>query len=275
MDYCQTQLEAFCTKAEADELPVSAQVVYIHLLNINARLHYCEWFSVANSTLENLTRLKSNKTIVSAKNRLKQAGLIDFKSDGKKTTRYSLITHASTQDSTHASTQDSTQDSTHVSTHIEEDDDDERARVRAGEIFDFYENNIHVGMTPFEAEVLSQFLDEYGEEWVKHAMEIAATNHAHSVKYIQKVLMRWRESDSKTPWNDRKKDGAPVVTQEQKAEIAKRRAEQKAKYEAEQKARFEREYGNAPKGSFFARVAEREAILKAADSVGGGASESA
>ena len=107
---CLAQLDAFCTIAEADELPASAQVIYIHLLNINGRLHWREWFSVANSMMEKLTGL-TNKTIVSAKNRLKQSGLIDYKSDGKKTTRYRIITHDSTQDCKQNTIQAITQDS--------------------------------------------------------------------------------------------------------------------------------------------------------------------
>ena len=90
MEY-MTQLNRFFEKAEADDLPASAQIVYLHLLNINNRLHWCEWFKVANSRLENLTKLKSNNSIVSAKNRLKQANLLDFKSEGKVTTRYKII----------------------------------------------------------------------------------------------------------------------------------------------------------------------------------------
>jgi DnaD/phage-associated family protein len=200
---CLAQLDALCTVAEADELPASAQVIYIHLLNINGRLHWREWFSVANSTMEKLTGL-TNKTIVSAKNRLKQSGLIDYKSDGKKTTRYRIIT----QDTTHTTTQDTTQvitqDTTHTTTQLKmmmiDDDVDDSARAKNP--FSFFANNIHPGMTQYEAEVIKNVVDEYGEEWTLHAMEIAAVNHAKSIKYVEKILMRWKESGKKEPWKD-------------------------------------------------------------------------
>ena len=110
MEYCESYLEHFCTIAEADDLPLSARVVYIHLLNINRRLHWREWFSVANSTLLEVTGLGSNNSIVSAKNRLKQANLIDFKSEGKKTTRYTLIAQDTAQDTAQPTAQDTAQD---------------------------------------------------------------------------------------------------------------------------------------------------------------------
>ena len=112
MDYMK-QLNRFFEFSEAEGLPASAQLVFLHLMNINNRLHWREWFKVANSRLENLTGM-TNKTIVSAKNRLKQAGLISFKSDGRVVTRYKILpitTQDSIQDSTQDSIQDTTQDS--------------------------------------------------------------------------------------------------------------------------------------------------------------------
>ena len=99
------QLNRFFEFSEAECLPPSAQIVYLHLLNINNRLHWREWFKVANSRIENLTGLGSNKSVIRAKNRLKQSGLIDFESDGKSTTKYFIFP---------LGTQDSTQDSTHL-----------------------------------------------------------------------------------------------------------------------------------------------------------------
>ena len=112
MDYMK-QLNRFFELAEADCLPPSAQIVYLHLLNINNRLHWREWFKVANSRLENLTGLGSNKSVISAKNRLKQAGLIEFESDGKTTTRYFIFP---------LGTQDGTQDGTHLKRHRQKQD---------------------------------------------------------------------------------------------------------------------------------------------------------
>ena len=52
-------------------------------------------------------------------------------------------------------------------------------------------------MTQYEAEIISKQIEEYGEEWTLHAMETAAINHAKSIKYVDKVLMRWKETGSK------------------------------------------------------------------------------
>ena len=194
---CEKQLNAFFAIAEAEGLPQSAQIIYIHLMNMNSRLYWREWFKIANSRLKNLTGIASNDTIVAEKNRLKQIGLIDFKSDGKTTTRYHLVPLTG---------QDTGQDTGHL---LDDDakemmlKDDERARDNENRnAFSFYENNIHPGMTPHEYKRVSKLLDEYGEEWVIHALERAADNHAHTVAYPEKVLMGWKESGSKEPWKD-------------------------------------------------------------------------
>lgn len=107
-----TQLNYFFAKAEARELPASAQLVYLHLFNKCNRLYWPEWFMCANSTLQNLTKLKSNNSIIDAKNRLKQESLIDFKSINKKTTCYHIIPITAQDDA-----QDSAQVTAHGSAH--------------------------------------------------------------------------------------------------------------------------------------------------------------
>ena len=90
--------------------------VYQALLYFDNNLMFREWFACTNARLESFTGLSKN-TIVKAKNRLKQRGLIDFKVSGKASTLYrlcepyrSLSTQQTTQRS--LSTQDPMQDPT-------------------------------------------------------------------------------------------------------------------------------------------------------------------
>ncbi|WP_203632653.1 DnaD domain-containing protein [Lacticaseibacillus suibinensis] len=72
-------------------------------------------FNMPNRTLETLTGL-SRAGISKSRNVLKQSGLIDFRSNGTKSSTYRVVDITTTSDSTQGSTQRSTQRSTQGST---------------------------------------------------------------------------------------------------------------------------------------------------------------
>lgn len=96
----------------------SGQVsLWYTLMSINNKAHWQEWFTAANIVLERLSGL-SRQGIVKNRNVLKQLGLIDFQSNGRKATSYhvsklytSNSVQVSLQDSVQNSVQDSVQDS--------------------------------------------------------------------------------------------------------------------------------------------------------------------
>lgn len=92
----------------------SGEIALWHaLMSINNKTGWQEWFTAANSMLVSLSGL-SRSGILKDRNVLKQLGLIDFKTNGKRATSYHvcvLYTLNSTQDSKHQSKQDSTHDS--------------------------------------------------------------------------------------------------------------------------------------------------------------------
>ena len=97
-----------------NQMTPSSILVYQCLLYIDNELMYKEWFGCSNSRLQMLTGY-GNRTVIDAKNKLKQSGWIDFKAAGKRTTLYKLceppcvVTHV-------PKTQDTTQDTTQAPT---------------------------------------------------------------------------------------------------------------------------------------------------------------
>ena len=95
-----------------NQMTPSSILVYQCLLYIDNELMYKEWFGCSNSRLQMLTGY-GNRTVIDAKNKLKQSGWIDFKAAGKRTTLYKLceppcvVTHI-------PKTQDTTQDTTQL-----------------------------------------------------------------------------------------------------------------------------------------------------------------
>lgn len=110
------QLRAFDDfKLFDTKLSAGQNALWYALMSINNKTNWRPWFTVANSTLENLSGL-SRSGIAKDRNILRQLKLIDFQSNGKKAASYHVYT-LYTSDSTQDSVQDSTHNSTHSSAH--------------------------------------------------------------------------------------------------------------------------------------------------------------
>ena len=95
-----------------NQMTPTSILVYQCLLYIDNELMYKEWFGCSNSRLQMLTGY-GNRTVIDAKNKLKQSGWIDFKAVGKRTTLYKLCEPPCV--ATHIpKTQDTTQDTTQL-----------------------------------------------------------------------------------------------------------------------------------------------------------------
>ena len=85
----------------------SGQIALWHaLVSICNKLSWAEWFSAPNQALEVRSGL-SRQSVVSARNHLKQLGLIDFRTRGTKSTLYKIV---SLCDTTSDTLQDTLQD---------------------------------------------------------------------------------------------------------------------------------------------------------------------
>ena len=63
--------------------------------------------------------------------------------------------------------------------------------------FEFYENNFGM-IQPFQADLLGQLTDEFGNELVIAAMKIALKKNARHLNFVEKVLMNWKDHNVKT-----------------------------------------------------------------------------
>ena len=113
------EINRFWDWATLNPLPTGQIALYMALLHINNKSNWVEWFQAPNQVLSILTGL-SRSGILTARNGLKQVGLIDVRERGTKTTLYCVIANIkqasvqerkqdSVQDSAQAEKQDSTQ----------------------------------------------------------------------------------------------------------------------------------------------------------------------
>lgn len=81
----------------------------------------------------------------------------------------------------------------------------------------FYERNIHPISSVYERDTLLDLADEYGDEWCIEAIKESVTYNKRSLKYIEKVLNRWKEDGFKS--DSRKPRQHSTITKEQETEI--------------------------------------------------------
>ena len=101
-----SQIRAFYDVLAVKRLSTGQIALWHALMDRNNRNGWVEWFTVANISLE-LSSGLSRQGIVKSRNALKQAGLIEFSSNGTKATSYKVTMLYSVQ----AGLQDSVQDS--------------------------------------------------------------------------------------------------------------------------------------------------------------------
>ena len=86
-DYWQALNECF----DEGDVPAQAQLIGYKLLALFNRRMFPESLLLSDRELMSLTNIKSGQTIVDARRRLKNAGLIDFQTSKSKPTRYQLL----------------------------------------------------------------------------------------------------------------------------------------------------------------------------------------
>lgn len=198
------------------------------LVSINNKAGWADWFTAANATLETLSGL-SRSGINKNRNSLKQLGLIDFRSNGKKATSYH-VTRLYTSDSTQGSTQEkalssnsvqqstqqgvqgsvqqSTQQSAHNSSTLnkqnktkqkENKEIDNDNGVYPAELIQQLYKSFPSGLLQG---AISKWLQQWPREMICIAIQASFENgcELRGLKnYIERILKNWKESGIDTP----------------------------------------------------------------------------
>ncbi len=190
--------EAFYTLQMMNPLS-SGQIALWHaIVRIANKSRWQEWFTIASITLVQLTGL-SPEGVKKARNELKQRGLIDFKPDKGRATRYKLVDISK-------STPVSTLVSTPVSTALNKQDiNDTTPLPPQGESPDggggasrYIDEHIR-GMTPGNWEELRSYLDDgLTMDLIRHAVDEAAAQQKRNWAYVRGILNRYLTEGIKT-----------------------------------------------------------------------------
>lgn len=65
-------------------------------------------------------------------------------------------------------------------------------------LFEYLETNFNRTISPIEFEELNKWVEELGEEIVRHGIEVSVLNHKNSMKYLGGILKNWKSQGFKT-----------------------------------------------------------------------------
>ncbi len=197
------------------ELSPNEQVLFFRLFLINNKAGWAEWFGATNRRILLETGIKSEKTLISCRDKLKQKGLIDYKQGHKGVpTRYTIASCIKTVTNTVNTTVKTTVKNTvkntvnpTVKTTVKNTDiKDYKTKTNnkllptEQKVIDLYENCIHPICTVVEQDTLMDLMQDFGYEWVEQAVTEAAKSGGRTVRYITSILTRWRNTGKNKPW---------------------------------------------------------------------------
>ncbi len=233
MDYIK-QILAFDDYLMYNQGLSSGQIaLWRALISINNKTRWSEWFTASNQTLETLAGL-SRQGINKNRNVLKQLGLIDFQTNGRKATSYhicKLYTSDSVQESlqedvrklsTSNSLQESVQDSLQSSSATVAEKCTTQLRnsstlykhkqnvninknindhIEDLGVYEFIQQAWKKAPTGLLQGALGPWIKEWGPELVLYAFKLAYENSVEMQglkKYVQAILNNWAKRDIKT-----------------------------------------------------------------------------
>lgn len=205
-----SELNQFFQYLQTSDLSPSARLLWHSLMGVANGTRWKPVFNVPMSTLVNLTGC-SPSTIRRARRELEAAGLIKVTNrSGRQSALYQLfsvsgnfanqvVNHNDAQPA-HIHKQNKTvlNKTRQVTAAV----DDQTWK----EVLHFFESNIHPVYSMKERQDLEADVSDYGEIWVKAAIEEAVGAGAFNMNYIEAVLKAWKDKGHMTRRKDRKKD---------------------------------------------------------------------
>jgi len=173
MNYIK-ELNAFYDWLETNSLSTSAIALWHALMHICNKCGWAEEFGVAISTLSVKTGL-SRRGVQNARNELQQKGRIKWRSrGGNKSAVYTIIPLTEEREQRHE---------------VKKVDNDELAQI-----VKLYESGGFGQINLLVKEVLEDLLDEFGFEWVSHAIKVAVKRNKRNLSYVRGILNNWKNN---------------------------------------------------------------------------------
>ena len=224
--------EAFYTRQLLNPLSGGQVALWHALAYTREKAHQKEWFTIAGMTLVQLSGL-SLAGIKKARNELKQHGLIDFRTNGTRSTSYKLVDISeSSQDSSRNGSQDSSRNGSAIYNNTNNID-----VVRARPLMTEEEMDAAAALSSRNRDALVTAMEESGIKVTSRSIDaMEAMTAEHGVESVMSAISKAVEHDKKggisvayvrsiLENSGRKEERSPQLTDEQ---LAKKRREEAA-----------------------------------------------
>ena len=199
-----TEINAFHSWVQINEIPASAVLLWYSLMHFCNRTGWKKQFNLPVSLIESDTHLK-RATIYRARTSLEKAGLIKvIHRKGRQSAIYVIIPVTSILVS-HSETLSETQNefASHSETLSEtiprlktiyKTKDAGAAAALKQEVLGYYQKRIHPFKNLAEREMLDSLIDDYGSDYCRKAIDRAVYRKRRTLKYITGILQRWEQN---------------------------------------------------------------------------------
>ena len=180
MNYLK-EMNGFMNWLETNPLSATTQALWFHLLHINNKAGWREWFTTSNTTLQAKIEISEN-TLIKHRKMLIDLKRIEYKPQGRKAGQYRLISFE-----TPVSEQEPSEKPVPESAPAQEEQQEDEKKMKSN-AFAFFEDEGFGLLSSFMAEKLNSLIDDYGEDKVLEAMKEAVTRNARNLAYVQRIL---------------------------------------------------------------------------------------
>ncbi|MCY8805743.1 DnaD domain protein [Bacillus spizizenii] len=180
MNYLK-EMNGFMNWLETNPLSATTQALWFHLLHINNKAGWREWFTTSNTTLQAKIEISEN-TLIKHRKMLIDLKRIEYKPQGRKAGQYRLISFE-----TPVTEQEPSEKPVPEPTPAQEEQQEDEMKMKSN-VFAFFEDEGFGLLSSFMAEKLNSLIDDYGEDKVLEAMKEAVTRNARNLAYVQRIL---------------------------------------------------------------------------------------
>ncbi|WP_044445051.1 DnaD domain-containing protein [Bacillus spizizenii] len=180
MNYLK-EMNGFMNWLETNPLSATTQALWFHLLHINNKAGWREWFTTSNTTLQAKIEISEN-TLIKHRKMLIDLKRIEYKPQGRKAGQYRLISFE-----TPVTEQEPSEKPVTEPTPAQEEQQEDEKKMKSN-AFAFFEDEGFGLLSSFMAEKLNSLIDDYGEDKVLEAMKEAVTRNARNLAYVQRIL---------------------------------------------------------------------------------------
>ncbi|WP_316276307.1 DnaD domain protein [Bacillus velezensis] len=186
MNYLK-EMNGFMNWLETNPLSATTQALWFHLMHINNRTGWREWFTTSNTTLQAKIEITEN-TLIKHRKILIELKRIEYEPQGRKAGKYKLI---SFENPVREETENGKADMPDAavpkesSPKVQQEVDEKMKNA-----FELFENKTARTIGTMEVQRLGYMVDDYGEEKVMEAMKQAFRSKGNNVNlnYIEAIL---------------------------------------------------------------------------------------